>query len=121
VRCESSLRRFSRAKSVEHPKTAKREKKFLRAILSAFTIIACSFAAPHFHVSAIKTLLSRAAARLTMRDLNYFCLHHTIDKINSSLLVRLDETLPKLVQFTDRGKQRSPASNCCNSAIRLSW
>jgi len=43
--------------------------------------------------------ITRVIARAEQRDFNFFCNFVPIDKFVSSLLVRLDETLPKLVEL----------------------
>jgi hypothetical protein len=57
--------------------------------------------------------MARVHARAARCDLNNSRDFVAIDKFVLSLPVRLDETLPKLVEFTHRGSQRSSATRCC--------
>jgi hypothetical protein len=82
-----------------------------------FSALSSSFHPPrcaHYdaHRPAIY-LAARITARSARCDLNNSRAASAFDKIVSSLPVRLDETLPKLVEFTQVSSQRSSATRCC--------
>jgi len=100
--------------SVQLAIAAVSRKKFLREVFRAVVVIASSIRARSpLHPRPAIYRVVRADARAARRDLNNSRDFVAIDKFVLSLPVRLDETLPKLVEFTHRSSQRSSATRCC--------
>jgi hypothetical protein len=90
-----------------------REKNFAALFWSSSCASLLRARAPRNALRPAIYLARRAAARASRRDLNLFCAPYPSHKIVSSLPVRLDETLPKLVEFTQVSSQRNSATRCC--------